>query len=449
MATEIKQDKINFENLFLNIFIFLTIIILFLNFFVLHPIYPSSDEIVAVERYTEWWKFLRKDSVGNHIINSFVAVIIKSIFGFNFLYYRFISFFSFCLIILIFKKMFPSTIAYFILIFLILTSQMLTSYIYIFRGYYIWAFLTVLNFYFIKNYISNNFDNRNYNIILFLNLIMACHAIFTFYIVIPTLLIIFFTAIKKKDLKKINNFFILFLIPFCFFYFLASVLEGFVNNFTQNLTLNYLLNNFFYIVKVGFFSGFNSIFFSGHTMQYLTNDNTFIKVFNQLTTRGDVYDYQFTILFIYIVSFFILIFRILKKKINIIDWILIFIIFFFYILKFVPELRVHVGIVYFFIFYIFENIYKLILNISKKLRFKFLFLSLFFIFLFFRIDSPDNKISIDTKKEIINIRNLIKIYSCSELSNILNEHEIWIIKNIFSKDCSSKYDFINNKNILF
>lgn len=150
--------------------------------------------------------------------------------------------------------MYPSTIAYFILIFLILTSQMLTSYIYIFRGYYTWAFLTVLNFYFIKNYISNNFDNRNYNIILFLNLIMACHAIFTFYIVIPTLLIIFFTAIKKKDLKKIYSFFIIFLIPFSFFYFIASVLEGFVNNFTQNLTLNYLFNNFFYIVKVGFFS---------------------------------------------------------------------------------------------------------------------------------------------------------------------------------------------------
>lgn len=63
-------------------------------------------------------------------------------------------------------------------------------------------------------------------------------------------------------------------------------------------------------------------------MQYLTDDNVFIKVFNQLTTRSEVYDYQFTILFIYIVSYFILIFRILKKKINIIDWILIFIIIF-------------------------------------------------------------------------------------------------------------------------
>jgi hypothetical protein len=184
-------------------------------------------------------------------------------------------------------------------------------------------------------------------------------------------------------------------------------------------------------------------------MQYLTDDNVFIRVFNQLTTRSEVYDYQFTILFIYIVSCFILIFRILKKKINIIDWILIFIIIFFYTLKFVPEIRVHVGIVYFFIFYIFENIYNLILNINKKVKFKFFFLSLFLFFLFFNIDSPDNKISIDTKKELINIRNLKNIYSCSELNNILNEHEIWITKNIFSKDCSSKYDFINNKNILF
>jgi hypothetical protein len=83
------------------------------------------------------------------------------------------------------------------------------------------------------------------------------------------------------------------------------------------------------------------------------------------------------------------------------------------------------------------------------LKFKFFFVSLFLFFLFYSVDPPDNKISIDTKKEIINIRNLKKIYSCSELNNILNEHEIWITKNIFSKDCSSRYDFINNKNILF
>ena len=70
-------------------------------------------------------------------------------------------------------------------------------------------------------------------------------------------------------------------------------------------------------------------------------------------------------------------------------------------------------------------------------------------FLLFKVRPPDEQFSIHTKYEIIKIRSLKDFYSCKELNDILNEHEIWIFKNIFSKDCSSKYDFINNKIILF
>ena len=438
----------NTEYFLLNILIVLTIIVLFLKFFVLYPIYPSSDELVQVERFTKWHNFLRREGISNHTINAFVAVIIKSIFGYNFYYYRFISFFCFCLIVFFFKKLYPNILAFCLLIFLILSSQMLTSYIYIFRGYYIWAFLSVLNFYFIKKYILNNFDNKNYNIILIINLITACHALFTFYIVVPTLFVISVTAIKNKDLNKIRNFFFYFLLPFLFFYFVVCVLEGFVNIFNDNLTLNYLSNNFLHIVRFGFPEGFNKIFFNAHMMNFQVKENIFILLFKNLTSSNEYYDYQYTILGVYIVSSCILLFRILCKKLNIIDYILISIIIFFYAVNFVPELRVHVGIVFFFLFYIFNYVYNLILTFDKKIKFKYFYFFLVFLLLI-KVDPPDEKLSVHTKYEIIKVRNFKKNFSCKELNDLLNDHEIWIVKNLYPKDCSSKYDFVNRKNILY
>ena len=113
------KNSNNSETIFLNIFLALTIIVLFLKFFILYPIFPSSDEIVQVERFTEWHNFLRREGLSNHTINAFLAVIIKSLFGYDILYYRFISFFCFCLVIYIFKKKYPSTLALSLFFFLI------------------------------------------------------------------------------------------------------------------------------------------------------------------------------------------------------------------------------------------------------------------------------------------------------------------------------------------
>ena len=362
-----EKIKNNLEKNFLNIIIISTILILFLKFFVLYPIYPSSDEILSIERFTKPWTFLRKDELANHTINSFIAVLIKSLLGPDILYYRFISFFCFCLIIFFFKKLYPNTLAYCFFILLILSSSILTAYIYIFRGYYTWAFLVVLNFYFLKKYIQNNFDNKNYNIILFLNLIMACHALFTLYTVIPTLSVIFLAAIIRKDLKKIYFFFIFFFLPLIIYYFIVCVLEGFVNSFSGNLTLNYLVNNFFNVVKIGFPIGFKAIFLSEHMQSYLVQENIFILVIKQLLYSDQHNDPQYTILLIFVISLSILLIKILRKKCNIIDFILLVMLIFFYITNFAPERRVYVGISFFLIFYIFENIFFFSKPLIKKL----------------------------------------------------------------------------------
>ena len=436
----------NFEITFLNIIIIFTIFILFLKFFLLYPIYPSSDEILSIERFTKPWTFLRKNEIANHTINSFIAVLIKSLFGPDILYYRFISFLCFCLIIFFFKKLYPNILAYCFFILLVLSSSVLTAYIYIFRGYYTWAFFVVLNFYFLKKYIQNNFDNKNYNIILFLNLIMACHALFTLYTVIPTLSVIFCAAIIRKDLKKIYNFFIFFFLPLVIYYFVVCVLEGFVNSFSGNLTLDYLINNFFNVVKIGFPIGFKAIFLSEHMYGFSVQENLFILAIKSLLHSNDP---EYSILLIFIISFSILLIRILKKKINLIDLIILFMLFFFYIAVFVPEIRVYFGISFFLMFYIFENVFIFLVILNKWIKLKYFFATILIFFFLFKVNPPDEKLSIHTKYEIINIRSLKNFYSCKELNDILNQHEIWIFKNIFTKDCSSRYDFINNKNILF
>jgi hypothetical protein len=443
------KNSNNSETLFLNIFLTLTIIVLFLKFFVLYPIFPSSDEIVQVERFTEWHNFLRREGLSNHTINAFLAVIIKSLFGYDILYYRFISFFCFCLVIYIFKKKYPSTLALSLFLFLIFSSPILTNYIYIFRGYYVWALLVVLNFYFIKKLISNNFDNKNYNIILIINSIMACHALFTLYIVVPTIAAISLIVIKNKDITKIYNFFIFFLIPCSFFYFVVCVLEGFVNKFHGNLSFDYLLNNFFHIVQVGLPEGINKIFFSQHMLDFEIKENIFVGLYKSLTSRNDYTDYGYTVLVIYIFSFCLLLFRIITRKLNIIDFIAILIIIFFYIIDFVPEKRVHIGVIFFYIFYIFENIYNSILIVNKKIKLKYFFYTLVLMFLLININPPDEKYSIHTKNEIIKVRKLKEIHTCNQLNKLLNDHEIWVMKNLYSNECSSKYDFVNNKNILY
>ncbi len=83
------------ENKILNFLIILTITIFYIKIFHLYDHYPLLDEVIVLDRYLEWKNFLRKDHIGNHTINSFIGVILKSLFGYNFETLRFISFFLF------------------------------------------------------------------------------------------------------------------------------------------------------------------------------------------------------------------------------------------------------------------------------------------------------------------------------------------------------------------
>jgi hypothetical protein len=435
------------ELLYLDSLIIFTLIILFIKFFIYYPIYPLHDEIIVIERFTKWWSFLWRNGVDNHTINSFFSVIIKSIFGYNFLFYRFISFFFFSLILVIFRKLYPNIIAYCIFIIIILSSQLLTNYIFIFRGYYSFAFLTVLNFFFLKKFIANKCDNKNFKILLLINLVLICHSIFTLYIAIPVLIFLIFTLYKKFTLDKVKLFFIFFIIPLFLFYFFIIILEGFTIIYGDNLNINFFLKNFFRITLDGFVPGFKKIFFNSHYNNYRPEGPFFFNFYNSLINSSDsMVLKQITILIIYLISHFILVYKIYIKKFNYLDFILIIILLFFYIIHFIPEPRVHVGICFFYIFYIFENLFDYL----KKNFFKNKFI-IFFIFILFivliNIKSDEN--FYQTKFTIDKINSLRNNHSCKEFNKELTDYEIWIVKNYYSNLCNSYYDFKNQKNVLY
>ena len=326
------------EIFFLNLIILFTLIVLFIKFFILIEVYPLHDEVVIIERNTKWHSFLWRNYTSNHTINSFFAVIIKSIFGFDLLYYRFVSFIFFALILILFRKLYPSLLLYCIFISIILSSQLLTNYIWIFRGYYSWAFFTVLNFFYLKRYIQNNFDNKNFNILLVINVILLCHAIFTLYIVVPTFICLFFIFIKNfkknkyfKVKEKIFNFFIFFLFPLISFYFLVITIEGFIINHWGSLTMNFFSSNIFNIIRDGFVPGFKSIFLNSHLNQYVPKSNFFVILYTSLiNTTNPMIEAQYTILGVYLISFFIFIYRALTKRFYYLDLTFIIVFLFFY-----------------------------------------------------------------------------------------------------------------------
>lgn len=451
----------NYEKILLNLVVFCSLILLFVKFFLLEKVYPLSDEIIAIERNAEWHNFLWRNNVGNHTINSFFAVVIKSILGENLLYYRFISFLFFSFILILFKKLYPSILLCCAFILIIISSQLLTNYIWIFRGYYSWAFFTVLNFFYLKKFSENNFDNKNYNILLVINLVLLCHSLFTLYIVIPvfiSLSLIFLKdfIIEDKNFnrrKKLINFFLFFLIPASIFYFLITVIEGFTIFFSDNLNLKFLLLNLFDVVREGFIPGFKNIFLNSHLDKFINEKNFLNNLFKSLsgnTFNGDDTNLQtepqFTILIIYIISLIILLYRAFYFKLKYLDLVIVNIFLFFFFMNYIPEPRVHVGIVFFNVFYIADNI----INVSKKIKNHFtVILPLLFLTFYLLSKTEIDKKILTTKIVIDKIASLKSKHSCYELNYLFNDEEIWIMKNFYKKDCNSYYDRKNEKNVLF
>ena len=439
-------EKFKLNNILLiNILIFLSITVLFLKFFIFIDFYPLHDEIVIVERNTELQNFLWRNYTSNHTLNSVFAVTIKNIIGYNLLYYRFFSFLCFIGILLLCKKIYPNTLIFSLLIIFILSSNVLTNYIWIFRGYYIWGFLTVLNFFLLKSFYQNSFDNKNFKLLMLVNLILSCHALFVLYNVVPTMLYLFFITVNRKDKEKFLYLIFWFFCPLIIFYFIIITLEGFTIVFWDNLNVKFLLNNFILVIKDSFVPGFKEIFLSQHFDQYFTDKNLFLEVFKKLINPPYNMEPEYTFIFIYFISFFILISKIISKKYDYLDFIFLGMILFFYLIDKNPEPRQHTGIVFYLIFYILDFVFYLNHKIKNKKIIGYIAccISLFLIF-----NTSLNEKFYDTRKSIDKIKPLYLKYNCDNLNNKLSDYEVWVLKNTHIFNCNFYYDFKLKKNIL-
>jgi hypothetical protein len=171
--------------------------------------------------------------------------------------------------------------------------------------------------------------------------------------------------------KKLINFFLFFLIPASIFYFLITVIEGFTIIYSNNLNLKFFFLNLFDVISEGFIPGFKNIFLNSHLDKFINEKNFLNNLFKSLignTFDGDDTNLQtepqFTILIIYIVSLIILLYRAFYFKLKYLDLVIANIFLFFFFINYIPEPRVHVGIVFFNVFYISDNIF----NVSKKIK---------------------------------------------------------------------------------
>lgn len=434
------------ESKILNFLIILTISVLYIKIFHLYDHYPLLDEVIVLDRYLEWKSFLRKDHIGNHTINSFIGVILKSLFGFNFELLRFISFFCFILILLIFRLMFKKIYLYIFFLSLIIFSNILFNYMYIFRGYYVHAILCVTCFYFLKQYYLNGRNNIDLNILLFLIFVQLSHSLFTIYIALPIFILILIDHFKHNEVQKnILNYFIFLILPVFFAFTVYTFLDGFIVLHSGNLNFDFLFENFFSIFFECVKKGFSMIFFSSYTE---TNFNAFFSTIRMIYNGyDDILVAEPIILFIYFLSLSLAIFNILRSNQFVhLDY-LILIIFVFFILLFKqPTMRVHIGPSFFCLFYII-NCFDQYLSNFKVLKIKSYFITSIIICFLLIMSVAPNKDFQQLKKHIVIIDKYK--HDCKLANQKLNSSEKWVLINFYPNACKHRYDGKIQDNFLY
>ena len=427
------------ESKVLNTLIILTISIFYIKIFHLYDHYPILDEVIVLDRYLEWKNFLRKDHIGNHTINSFVGVLLKTIFGYNFELLRFTSFTCFMLILILFRLMFNRIYLYLIFISLIIFSNYLFNYMYIFRGYYVHAILCTLSFFFIRKYFYYEKKETYLNIILFLVFVQLSHSLLTIYTAIPIFIMMIIEHFRTREiLKYFSNYLFFLIIPTILAYTVYSFLEGFVWLHNDNLNFNFLIENFFLIFFDCVIGGLKFIFLSDYTPSTIS---ALPGVINQLFDKEPIF------IIVYFVSFLFALFNLLKyKKYLFLDLLIIFIFLFFIILFKQPPLRVHIGPVIFCAFYIINHINFNFNNYKFENKPAYIVSSFIICLILISTVTPKKEWQ-QLKEQVIKINKYKD--NCSLANEKLNSSDKWILINYFPKACKHRYDGNIQDNFLY
>lgn len=426
----------------------LTIIVLYIKLFILHEHYPTNDEIITFHRYLNWKGLFWKDAPNNHLLLSLIGIISNEIFGFNFILLRFYNFLFLSLILIIFCKIFDNSKVFLIFAITVICSDIIFNYIYLYRGYYVSSAFFVIIFYMLFQ--DPEIKKKNLRYILFFNFLLFIHSIYTIYLVVPiliSLLIYFFK--KKKLLFFLKEITIFFLLPSFLIYLIIFLVTGFVsefsNNFTNfdNLNMIFLVNNFFLVLEKSIIPGFKIVFFNVYTQPDSISEGN--RILNIKNSSLVLIKEQLIVFLIFLFSIIIFILNFLKKKLNIFDYIIILFFLFFFILNKSPFLRVYVGLIYFFLFYVCLNINKYFFR-KKKEEFFFKILIKIIVILLLIVVKPNNYYQ-ELKDIIVKIN--IHNNNCQILNSYLNDYEKWILINFYPGRCQYLHDREKNIKIVY
>ena len=310
-----------------------------------------------------------------------------------------------------------------------LSSQIIFDYSYLLRGYYISSLIFCYIFYLLLKNLKKP-SEKDLKIVFLLCAFQILNNISSLYLVVPILLAIFFNFNSFFFKKKIILFLTFFLFFFIFINSIQILVTGlyFDNFYDLNIPLTtYILQNFFDL----YINGFKSIYFKDtlrgpslfHDINYLLLD---IK--------------NNSILFsIFIISLLILFFNIFKKKLIVLDYIVLYFFLFFVLINKIPPDRVYIGFIFFFIFYIFNFLKEYNIN---KLRYLILIPSFLLIISNNQPLYKSKKINILINTEI----NVLKKFKCDLSIKNLKEIETHFYYYLYLNKCNKKRnlnEFVN------
>lgn len=354
---------------FLSLCFFLTIFYFYkLYLEVLIP--PTGDELNAILVYTSNLKTLFVKNYPNNVTLFHLIGYFKTIFlGYDIIFYRSINFIFVLLHIWIIRKI---GFNYFQILlfasFILITTFTIQNGLYI--GYTFTSFIFCLIFFLIKEIDKKNVSYDK--IIFFLLFIQIYNHLVNLYLIIPLLIIIFFSMSKKRFLR---NFIIYFCIPTLAFYLFSILLTGVallkIQQTDLSFVIEFFLNNFLEI----FITGFEGIFFY--------KKYAIAEKFNIILFIINLYQFDKIILSVFILSFVISILSLKNYKTSYVHFIMLLHFITIIIINKDPSPRIFGGFTAFYLLIIFEYFRNIKTNIIPDYFItKYIFLLILFYLLF-------------------------------------------------------------------
>ena len=325
-----------------NLIIFL-ILLLGLRTLFLEENYITYDELYSLINYTNIFTLFLKDNLNNHVINSFIGIIIGK-FTYEINFFRLFSYLAFISsLIFLLKSQKSKNIVFIFLIFLLVGNNFFV-YSFLFRGYPYYLLLFAITFYLLTKPNNHKFSN----------IVLILLSILTF-LAPSNILLIFPLIFFYRDKFNFKNVFFLY---FCLtpILLLSHIILNGIYELREIIEINNL-NNFFFDVGIfyrvileGLNSYYNLIF--GFYQERGAFDH--IKIF----LRDDK-----LILCLYFIFFINIIIRIIKKLgLTVYDKIFISKLILILILSNAPFARVYYPFYIFYILYLDQIFSKIKIN---------------------------------------------------------------------------------------